>query len=147
MRASPILVLLGFCFLANTAKAAEESRYENTDKPQCRVWNESPKPQETVTWDGQCKDGYAEGQGTTKWFENRVLVEVSTGVYRDGFQNGQGSTKKACPSNSKNRESLIQGYFWLGGLQGFGETIDCNGIKRAGMFSAHELIASCASIQ
>jgi hypothetical protein len=29
----------------------------------CKIWNPEPKPNESVTWSGPCKDGLASGKG------------------------------------------------------------------------------------
>lgn len=35
--------------------------------PKCSVYNDNPKPGETVEWSGECKEGKAHGQGVLKW--------------------------------------------------------------------------------
>jgi len=40
------------------------------DIQNCNVWNPSPIPNETVEWQGKCKDGYAHGLGTVQWFKD-----------------------------------------------------------------------------
>lgn len=50
--------------------------YTITTNKGCRLNNPSPKPNETATWSGACRDGYADGHGTLAWF-------------RDGKPNGE----------------------------------------------------------
>lgn len=33
----------------------------------CKLSNQNPQPNETVTWTGSCNQGYAEGEGVVKW--------------------------------------------------------------------------------
>ena len=37
---------------------------ELANRPQCYVWNENPKKDETATWSGSCSGGVATGEGT-----------------------------------------------------------------------------------
>lgn len=39
-----------------------------TDQNGCKHWNSNPQAGETITWSGECKDGYASGQGTMQWY-------------------------------------------------------------------------------
>jgi hypothetical protein len=49
------VVLLAMPAAARQWLAAEESG--------CQVWNEEPRPGETVTWTGRCLEGKAQGYG------------------------------------------------------------------------------------
>ncbi|AWK86729.1 MORN repeat-containing protein [Azospirillum thermophilum] len=80
----------------------------------CLVWDLYPDPRKSVSWDGPCKDGYADGQGVLSWFTDGKLQgrqsagfvagraqgdgEVQwengrrfTGSFRDGVAEGRGS--------------------------------------------------------
>ena len=46
------------------------AQYTITTNKGCRLNNPSPKPNETVTWTGPCRNGLADGHGTMAWFEN-----------------------------------------------------------------------------
>ena len=37
---------------------------ELANRPQCYIWNENPKKDETATWSGSCSGGVATGEGT-----------------------------------------------------------------------------------
>ena len=50
-------------------KPATPDWITTTNKP-CKVWNPNPEPNESVTWTGPCKDGYANGKGILFWTEN-----------------------------------------------------------------------------
>ena len=57
----------------------------------CWVWNPSPQPEETVSWDGRCVDGLISGKGSLIWrfFRNgRELISWQAGRYREGKEHG-----------------------------------------------------------
>ena len=60
-----------------------------TNQP-CKIWNPQPQPNESVTWSGGCKDGYASGQGVLKWTENGKPDVEYEGGYQNGKSNGHG---------------------------------------------------------
>ena len=39
----------------------------------CKVWNPKPQPEETVEWTGPCVDGYADGEGSLRWYKSGIL--------------------------------------------------------------------------
>jgi hypothetical protein len=58
-------------------------------KAGCRVWNSRPLPNESVTWSGACKNGYAQGKGVEQWYRdgkpgNRIEGEFHDGMIRRG---------------------------------------------------------------
>ena len=61
-----------------------------TNKP-CKIWNPAPQPNESVTWTGDCKDGFASGKGVLLWFENGKKDMEYDGVYMNGKRNGPGT--------------------------------------------------------
>src|ERR1700722_3526000 len=50
-------------------------------KSGCRVWNPSPEPEDSITWQGSCADGFAEGNGTLQWFSNGKQYETDAGEF------------------------------------------------------------------
>lgn len=60
-----------------------------TNQP-CKVWNPEPQPDESVTWSGDCKDGFATGKGILRWTENGKPDEAFDGEMRNGKPNGHG---------------------------------------------------------
>lgn len=60
-----------------------------TNKP-CKIWNPSPQPNESVTWSGPCKDGFASGKGVLRWTENGKPDVEFDGEYANGKRNGPG---------------------------------------------------------
>ena len=61
-----------------------------TTNKACKVWNPEPQPNESVTWSGPCKDGFASGQGILLWTENGKPDVVYEGEYANGKRNGHG---------------------------------------------------------
>lgn len=56
-------------------------------KSKVKVW--SPHPVITVEWAGGTKDGFADGKGTMKWFEDGVLSEKIEGTFVKGKAEGK----------------------------------------------------------
>jgi hypothetical protein len=56
----------------------------------CKVWNPRPVPNESVTWSGECRDGYASGPGTLRWTVDGQLDAVYEGTYVNGKRQGHG---------------------------------------------------------
>ena len=61
-----------------------------TDENGCKVYNPMPQQGESVSWDGNCSDGFADGTGTLKWFINGELKEYYSGQIVDGWAEGNG---------------------------------------------------------
>jgi len=60
----------------------------------CRVYNPHPVANETITWSGKCKNGYANGVGYNKWYKNGILQESYLGSMTKGkFNNNVTVTK------------------------------------------------------
>ena len=56
----------------------------------CKIWNPSPQPNESVTWSGPCKDGFASGEGVLRWTEDGKPDVEYRGGYANGRRNGHG---------------------------------------------------------
>jgi len=54
----------------------------------CKVWNDHPRADETVTWSGSCFRGYAEGLGSLDWFINGEFNMRYEGALRYGTRTG-----------------------------------------------------------
>ena len=74
--------------MAQTDKPAPDW-ITTTNKP-CKVWNPEPQPNESVTWSGPCKDGFASGRGILLWTENGKPDAAFDGEYANGKRNGHG---------------------------------------------------------
>lgn len=81
-------------FLAGGAKKeAQSGRWENDsflgvyikdEKSNCSVINPNPKPNETITYSGGCKDGLAEGMGKLAWYLDGKLNGRDEGKFIKG---------------------------------------------------------------
>jgi hypothetical protein len=83
-----ILLLAGQA-MAQGNRSAAPDWITATNQP-CKIWNPEPQPNESVTWSGECKDGYASGQGVLKWTENGKPDAEYDGGYANGKRNGRG---------------------------------------------------------
>jgi hypothetical protein len=75
--------------MAQTATLAPPGWITATNKP-CKIWNPEPQPNESVTWSGACKDGFASGKGILRWTENGKRDVEFDGEYVNGKRNGSG---------------------------------------------------------
>lgn len=69
---------------------AEDSEWIN-DQNGCKHFNPHPQVDEKLTWNGACKDGYADGKGQIKWDVSGKLAEEYDGDYVRGRPHGKGS--------------------------------------------------------
>lgn len=56
----------------------------------CKVYNPNPVRNESITWTGECPDGYASGVGTLTWFKNKKAADYYTGMLKRGIPQGKG---------------------------------------------------------
>jgi hypothetical protein len=79
--------LLCCCLLIACAGAALAGEWVVDGKQKVKVWNSSPAI--SAEWSGGAKDGYADGKGVIKWFEDGVLNEKIEGVVNKGKPEGK----------------------------------------------------------
>jgi hypothetical protein len=98
MKIPGVIATAAILFLAAQAAAQTDNPKDKpatpdwittTNKP-CKVWNPNPEPNESVTWTGPCKDGYANGKGILFWTENGKPDVEYNGEYANGKRNGHG---------------------------------------------------------
>jgi MORN repeat len=75
--------------MAQTQAPAPPAWITAKNKP-CKIWNPEPQPNESVTWSGPCKGGYASGNGILRWTENGKPDVEFDGDYANGKRNGHG---------------------------------------------------------
>jgi|SRR5882724_6828472 len=75
---------------AQTDKPSPPDWITTSNKP-CKVWNPQPQANESVTWSGQCKDGFASGKGILFWTEDGKPDVEYDGEYANGKRNGHGA--------------------------------------------------------
>jgi len=83
------------CLLAGAPLSAQAARplrphWIADAQTGCKVWDPAPEAHESVRWSGPCKGGFAEGQGTLRWFEDGEPGDRYTGEYRHGHRDGYG---------------------------------------------------------
>jgi len=61
------------------------------DKNGCKVYNPMPQEQETISWSGSCRNGFADGTGTLDWFIGGQLEERYEGELKMGWADGEGT--------------------------------------------------------
>jgi hypothetical protein len=94
-RSTPVWLLAALmaaaALLGSTAQAApDEDSAWISDKRGCKVANPFPRPGESITWSGQCKDGFAQGQGVLQWFVNGQEDDRYEGTLEKGWAEGRG---------------------------------------------------------
>ena len=67
MKYSHWIVIL--CFIL-TPMGVNAGQWFKTDKTNCKIWNLISQTTDTVTWSGECVNGYTSGFGTEVWYKN-----------------------------------------------------------------------------
>lgn len=102
------------------------------DSNGCKVWNTNPKANESISWSGQCKDGWATGSGTLLWFLNGKPNGTEIGNFHQGRLSGKGILISA---NGQRYEGELE----EGKRQGWGILTGTNGITYEGQWSNNDL--------
>jgi len=89
-RTRHIIVGLTLALLSLQGHASDEDSWIS-DSDGCKVWNPQPKPKESVTWSGECRDGYAEGEGILQWMHDGKFGSRFEGTLARGKPTGKGS--------------------------------------------------------
>jgi len=87
--ATAVILLVTSQAIAQKDDAAHPDWITTSNKP-CKVWNPEPQPNESVTWSGPCKDGFASGRGILRWTENGKPDVEFDGEYANGKRNWHG---------------------------------------------------------
>jgi hypothetical protein len=89
--------LIAALFQSATLHAAASENDESwiADNNGCKVANTFPREGETITWSGECKDGYANGTGILQWFLNGKEDDRFEGNLAMGWAEGRGTLNKA----------------------------------------------------
>jgi hypothetical protein len=82
-------LLAGTC-LSFAAQAVEDDVSYIADKRGCKIANTYPRPGESITWSGPCKDGFANGEGIVQWFLNGKEDDRYEGQISMGWAEGHG---------------------------------------------------------
>jgi hypothetical protein len=84
-----VIVLVPFRAIAQPEESTPPGWITATNQP-CKIWNPEPQPNESVTWSGPCKDGFASGKGVLRWTEGGKPDVEFDGEYAGGKRNGPG---------------------------------------------------------
>jgi hypothetical protein len=89
-----LIAVAAFLFLASQVTAqpdnARRPDWITASNQPCKIWNPRPVPNESVTWSGECKDGFASGEGVLRWTVDGKLDVTFEGRYENGRRNGHG---------------------------------------------------------
>ena len=85
-------IVLLLALVGETHVYAQGTEAWIADSNGCKVWNPSPRPNESITWSGACVQGLATGQGTVQWNLSGRPAATGTGTFREGKLHGQGVT-------------------------------------------------------
>ena len=96
--------------LCTGSKTGSACWLEVKNKPGCHVWNTNPKPDETVTWTGQCADGKLSGKGRATW---RFRED---GAWASSYEEGPFVDGKSSDGHWVARFADADGEVWEGSL-------------------------------
>src|SRR5258708_32629581 len=119
------LAFLAILLFVASAHAAEDDGFIQ-DQNRCLARNSFPQPNETITWTGGCKNGFADGEGIQQWYVNNAPTFRYEGRMEGGARNGFG--KSTASSNSRTYE----GEWRDGKFHGKGVLIDPQGNRFEG---------------
>ena len=82
----------------------------------CKVWNPSPEPNETVTWSGSCVNGFAEGYGITTWYKNGRVNQIWKST-RKGGRDVDGPTEGTYMETNRIKKGNFGNNEWNGKIR------------------------------
>jgi hypothetical protein len=100
------IAISSFLMLCAPVAWPDEEGYIS-DSNGCKIANPSPRPNETVTWSGACKDGFAEGAGVMQWTEDKQPGPRYEGTLVHGALSGEG--KLTLPDGSTYEGGWLDG--------------------------------------
>lgn len=114
------------------AQQPAAARWTADPRTGCKVWNPVPQPRETVSWDGPCKGGIANGPGVTQWLQDGNVLGRIEAEHRNGRAEGRGLSF----DKDGNR---TEGEFVGGQLNGRGIFTGTNGVRITANFVAGKM--------
>jgi hypothetical protein len=125
MNVTRVLPLAVWLLLPLAAADARSDEGYIADKNGCKIANPNPKPSESVTWSGACKDGFADGDGIMQWYDQDKPGSRYEGTVVRGLLAGQGKLTLA--------DGTTYDGGWLDGKQnGTGTLRAANGASYSG---------------
>lgn len=127
-----LYIFFSFTILCTSSFSTERDEFFIGDT-NCRVFNPHPQPDEKVTWTGECKDGYADGNGILEWYVQGKFHSRYEGRMEKGRAHGSGVY-------SFSSNARYEGGFKNGKRDGKGVMINPDGIKIAAAFADDDVI-------
>jgi hypothetical protein len=129
MKTLPTVACVLSLALGAVAVRAAEPGWIADSKSGCKIYNAVPRPNESISWDGPCVNGIAQGHGTLQWIENRRNGEREEGDFVDGKMNGHGVSM--WPNGSRYEGDFVDSRFsghgiwtWSNGNRYEGDFVD-----------------------
>ena len=90
------------------------------DSSGCKVYNPAPQNNETISWSGDCVEGFANGSGILEWYADGELMERYEGDMELGWAQGNGTliSEKGMRYDGHWNKSAQSGYGKLSHLDG-----------------------------
>jgi len=128
-----ILATIGLSLTSGMA-LAEPAQYlplKIENLPNCQFWHwVNPSEGEKLTWSGECKEGFAHGEGRADFW-----ITKGDNPKRHSFE-GLVQKGKAVKGRYKNEDgSITEGSYSKDGLEGPGKQTFANGVSLSGNFS------------
>lgn len=96
------------CLIPATLLAAEKTEYAGAED--CRLVNTTKQSGAKATWNGACRDGFAEGRGTVDWHDRRkALLAHYEGDIKAGRMDGDGYLR--LPDGTQYEGGFAQGRY------------------------------------
>lgn len=126
----PYLRPIAAALLASLAACASAQNTNDTaGAKDCLVRGPQAREGQTATWEGNCKEGFADGLGVLRWFKDGKPTDAYEGYLLRGVANGPGFALMA-------DQTSYQGDFKDGKLHGAGKRISAKGAKLQAQFDA-----------
>jgi hypothetical protein len=126
-------IILFFLLLSTLTVFSQNRQYLKDSKTGCKVWSDEYMPNDSISWSGACKNGYAFGDGVLKWYRDHKLAVTYNGQMKDGKLNGKGKYEII-------GYIRYEGNFINGALNGKGAAYTSNGGKMIGNFVNGEFL-------
>jgi len=120
-------LLILFSLLAFHSHAQQGGAYFNANKSGCKIWLDEAGEGDSLTWNGECKDGFAAGKGFMQWYQHGKLAATYRGGMKAGKFDGQGRFEIL-------GYGRFDGRFVDGSINGKGAAYFNNGGKTIGNF-------------
>ncbi|WP_179188823.1 MORN repeat-containing protein [Kiloniella majae] len=80
-------LLVNVSFMASYRKG----HWVETNQQNCKIWNNIPIDNVSISWDGFCSNGYATGSGVAVWYKQKKPLNIIYGGFlKKGKSHGEG---------------------------------------------------------